>query len=685
MTETCFRLWDRTFRDRRWFIGLLALSILWMIAVVQSLQRHHGLLAAVGIVFLLLASTKTAWLNPSSVGTSRSFHLLAVALPCTLVWGLYYPVTEGGWMHDDPRLIQAAAEHGILAYFYDPTILRTWTTSQLTPWLTLSLGLDFEVLGLRPFGFYLHQLLSLSLVVVLGYRLLCGFFPVVIASMITSLFVVSVPIGTVVQFLMMRHYLDGLLLLCVALLLYAKAAKTNQFSWACGGAFFFLLAGSAKEIFVPWVAVLPFLPLESSWKRRARMAVPYLAVVGGYVLWRSYMLGPQHLLSQHGDLHGKPSWTDLIELPLRISQLWAWTSPWPWMLLLAVSSPWLLSLFRSDRVVGEGPTVSKGGVETDSEDAGRAKYLGDEAIGIDGKGAGACDARPTTTGSSLESPTLRRWVCSILLAVVAGVGLIPVLMILAPRYLMLPTLAVSLLLGAGLNEAARILQRVWIRPLVFGLGLCLLLLNARAVEKSPVWRDRQTVKASRVVADFVLRDGDSKSVLVSSLGSGAFYKSLSWLRTNSLGKGPGPRVCSDLCICPEHASPRAYAYAEGTIHEIDLAAVRQQKDCGRADAQMSVHILFSPEVRTLDWKFGPHLRGQYYYSGPSGEGEVSGHFSPMPPEGSFPFVLSEPLPFVIKYVSEEGWHTYSRRLTLDPSQIGGAGKAELYWERGEDN
>lgn len=629
---------DRTSWDRRRSLGLVLLSTLWMTAVVLSQQRHHGLLAAVGIVFLLLGSTRTAWLNPSSAGISRSLHLLAVALPFTLVWGLYYPVTEGGWMHDDPRLVQAAAEHGLLAYFYDPAVLRTWTTSQLTPWLTFSLGVDLEVLGLRPFGFYLHQLLSLSLVVLLGYRLLCWFFPVVISSVIASLFVVSVPIATVVQFLAMRHYLDGLLLLCAAVLLYLRALRTNQFWWACIGALFYLLAGSAKEIYVPWVLLLPFLTICGPWRRQIRMAIPYLAVMGGYVLWRAYMLGPQHLLSQYGDIHGAPSWNDLINLPVSIAEYWGWTSHWPWVFLLVLISPWVVSLFKSD-------------------------------------------APLTTARFGLESPRLRRWMRSIVLVVVVGVGLIPVLMILRPRYLMLPTLAFSLLLGAGLNEAARMLDRRWIRQVLVGLGLCLLLVNVRAVERSPVWKDRESIQAYRVLADFVLRDGDPNSLLISSRGSGLYYGSLSWLRTRYLGAGASPKVCSDLCVCLEDTIPRAYAYRDGSIQEIDLTTAKQQSDCGRAMAPLSINVVYSPRLYTLDWKFGPYSQGQYFYAGPSGNDEVSGHFTPIPLKGRVPFALSQPLTFVVKYVSEQGWHTYSAQLTVHPDQIGEDGKAELRWER----
>ena len=83
----------------------------------------------------------------------------------------------------------------------------------------------------------------------------------------------------------------------------------------------------------------------------------------------------------------------------------------------------------------------------------------------------------------------------------------------------------------------------------------------------------------------------------------------------------------------------------------------------------------------MSWEFGPYNEGQYYYAGPSGNYEVSGHFRPMLSEGTIPYALSTPLSFVIKYISSEGWRTYSPILTIDPKQIGDQGKAELHWRR----
>jgi hypothetical protein len=55
-------------------------------------------------------------------------------------------------------------------------------------------------------------------------------------------------------------------------------------------AILYLLAASAKEVYVPLIFVVLFLP-EGGWKKRLKFASPMLTVVVLYSVWRFWMLG----------------------------------------------------------------------------------------------------------------------------------------------------------------------------------------------------------------------------------------------------------------------------------------------------------------------------------------------------------------------------------------------------------
>ena len=77
-------------------------------------------------------------------------------------------------------------------------------------------------------------------------------------------------------------------------------------SWLGGGAY--LAACSAKEVFVPLVFVLPFLPIGDA-KARFRNLHPYLLALAVYLPWRAWMLGPSHLLAGYGNLYSSSGGT----------------------------------------------------------------------------------------------------------------------------------------------------------------------------------------------------------------------------------------------------------------------------------------------------------------------------------------------------------------------------------------
>lgn len=203
---------------------------------------------------------------------------------------LFHDVLGAYWRADDPAILLHAVSSPGLSAFYDPLEWRKLSPSNLTPWLTLSFKLDHRLAGAVPGFFYAHQLVACAAVAVAAYALARTCSPPWIAFLGVVLFLSGASTASVVELLMTRHYLEGLLFALLALLAFLRALERQQWRWACAGAVAYALAATAKEVYVPLVLVLLAVP-QGRVKDRLRMAWPFLTVALLYVPWRGYMLG----------------------------------------------------------------------------------------------------------------------------------------------------------------------------------------------------------------------------------------------------------------------------------------------------------------------------------------------------------------------------------------------------------
>ena len=230
--------------------------------------------------------------------------LLALVAPLGLLFVHGLRTLGDWWLLDDPCLLASTLRHGPWAHFFDPQVWRPLSGNVLMPWTTLSFAFDAHLFGPEPQVFYAHQLVSFILLIVLAYALLRPLLTALGASLALSLFVASAPAMAVAWRLMNRHYLEGAVLAIAAIALYRHAVERGRFSSALAGAACYLLATTAKEVFVPLVVLLPCLPVADL-RRRLRYAAPFVAVGGLYALWRLYMLGMVNSFS--GYAAGEPS------------------------------------------------------------------------------------------------------------------------------------------------------------------------------------------------------------------------------------------------------------------------------------------------------------------------------------------------------------------------------------------
>lgn len=225
----------------------------------------------------------------------------SLALPVALVFILHGRSLGYWWTYDDPCLLHALQVNGILSHFTDPDTWRGVSGTLFMPWVMLSFGLDDWFFGLTPVAFYGHQLLSLCLLILVGFSVLRFHVGAVFAGVALSLFVASLPGLVVAQKVMNRTYIEGLAFVLLSVLCHRRALLSGRSAWAVVGAFLYLGAASAKEVFAPVVLLLPFSPY-APFSRAWRYAIPYFAAGVGYLAWRDTMLLPGRGFEAYGSV-----------------------------------------------------------------------------------------------------------------------------------------------------------------------------------------------------------------------------------------------------------------------------------------------------------------------------------------------------------------------------------------------
>lgn len=105
-----------------------------------------------------------------------------------------------------------------------------------------------------------------------------------------AVFVLGVPVLAWAGRLMVRHYVEGLVLAAAVTLAYVLAVERRSSPLSAVSALLALLAALAKEVYVPLPFLLVNLP-PGDWRQRLRSAVPHAVGRGIYALWRTWMLG----------------------------------------------------------------------------------------------------------------------------------------------------------------------------------------------------------------------------------------------------------------------------------------------------------------------------------------------------------------------------------------------------------
>lgn len=292
--------------------------------------RAWLLMLVLGLLLAWAAARPEVW--EKQAAASPKTTLGGALLVLLLFWSLHHHALGNWFLNDDPCHLLFFSHQGLWTSFYDPP--RAISMRNFTPFLGPSLGGDFQLFGLNPTPYYWHHLLAFSLALLLLYLALARFIAPLAATLVLSAWVASPAVAHAAHFLMVRHYVEGLALAAAALLAYALAVQQRRWAWAWFGAGLYLLAALNKEIFVPLVGALFFLPL-ADYARRLRYLLPYLAAAVIYLAWRAYMLGG-HLVSGYTGTEVQEESLNLVDcwqFPAHYAQLMDWP-PLHWGLLL---------------------------------------------------------------------------------------------------------------------------------------------------------------------------------------------------------------------------------------------------------------------------------------------------------------------------------------------------------------
>lgn len=568
-----------------------------------------------------LLEARLFWDKVPSEKFAPYVHPIALLVPIFFLWVHYHNVIAYWWMGDDPVILWVTIEKGILPHFYKPDVWRSFSAANLTPWIQLSFGLDWLLFGLEPSGFYWHHIISFTLVLLAAYGVLVLYFHPVLAGLILTLFTFSVPSAVVVQTLMVRHYLEGLGLALAACYCYVMADRSGRYGWSFTGAFFYLLAVTAKEIYVPLVLILPILSVDSG-RKKLQTLIPFLCVAGVYVMWRAYMLNIGGILSGYSHI-AQPGLNDFIKFPQAVAGIMGWDHLWQ------------------------------------------------KAVVIIG-----CFGILVTTHQRLfyTYAKLGFWF------IIIFAPIVPVICILDGRYLFLPSFMVFVFIGYNIrNLWSRKTYRGISRAFVVCLTASLFISMIQTTGSAYCNYHKELEDRYRKEGQFVLYGSDDQSSLINPVAPPWYYLGLKWLRQHVLGNSSGPNVCFEPYLCEGLNHQKGYQYINNALLQVEWPDITDEYRRINDSAELFFDISYA--LGKLHWHFGPYTEGVYKLITHDTVNNIFGYSIQLPSRNSISLQLQTPLNFVLQYEAPEGWKTFSPAMVLDPFAADASGSAHIQWKR----
>lgn len=559
-------------------------------------------------------------------------YLLKMALAALVLLVLTLVVNAGvfdaNWRWDDTQILLHSHQYSFWQDFTRPDVWQQFSPANLTPWLIFSFEVDMILFGLTPAAFYLHQLLAIAAAGLLLFMCLNLWCRAVFALAGSVLFVVGLPTMLVAEQLMTRHYVEGLVFALAALYGYVMYLRTDRKGVLALALLMYVLAVTAKEIYVPLPALLLLVP-DGNWGARLKASLPFFAVTALYALWRGYMLGSY----SGGYVESSEYLTfafvgDVLASFVRFPALLTGLG-WPVVVLLFLGL-WGAYMARQRRVPWR----------------------------------------------------------ALLVAALVLLPLVPLVrspgIVLADRYLLLPWVILCFALAwcvdkvivvrnkaAASNKKAAAAPDATPVPVMMLAGTAIpIMLVITVLHALPVRQALATVGTEfDVQGQFLWQNEDTHAFVPSGNVLPAFWfvTGLRDLKARISGQGSPLPMVDDIYLA-QQPDTRLFTYdvncqcmrdVTGAIPE-RLARYRERL---RADADLSLSYRYQQGY--FSWQFGPWQDGSYHV--------VSDTLGvlPLPPAGQLRVTLADNAPFYLRYTSPEGWMTYSQlnRVVRDGAAV----------------
>lgn len=216
---------------------------------------------------------------------------IAAALLLTLVGLMAHGnALTGSWRWDDGVHLNFTARFSPWQYFFDPSIARGYSSANVAPWNLLFYDINLSLFGMNTSGHYAHLLLIVVLGAILFYAVLRQWLPPLSAGVGAVALLLGKPTFHIAAGLMHGHYATGFAFSMLAILGWTRYLRGGKWQWIAFSVLAYLLATTCKEVYVPLVVILPFLP-AGTLRQRIRGLLPFVLVAIFYTGWRYFILG----------------------------------------------------------------------------------------------------------------------------------------------------------------------------------------------------------------------------------------------------------------------------------------------------------------------------------------------------------------------------------------------------------
>jgi hypothetical protein len=220
-----------------------------------------------------------------------AFEYLLPAIAFGLLVMLFLGDTlSGNWRADDGAHLKYAVTYSPWQYFFDPVVTRGQSGAHVTPWNVFFYDIGLALWQFNPAGHYAHMLIVIGTTAMALYRVLRIWLPRVHSLFGATAFLAGKPTLYVAHYLMTGHYATGALFALLSILAWNHALTSGRRRHLALTAFFYLLATTCKEVYVPLPLLLIFIPVGSL-PQRLRQIWPMACVAVFYIAWRHAVLG----------------------------------------------------------------------------------------------------------------------------------------------------------------------------------------------------------------------------------------------------------------------------------------------------------------------------------------------------------------------------------------------------------